>query len=72
MRLRLREWRRRRALSQSELAAMAGITKATVVALEKGDPRRPHPRTIRQLAQALGIEPDELRAPDDPEEEESR
>jgi transcriptional regulator with XRE-family HTH domain len=60
MRLRLREWRHQRTLSQSELAALSGITKATIVNLEKSEHRTPHPRTIRKLAAALGIEPREL------------
>ncbi len=58
--LRIREWRKRRALSQAELAELAGVTKATVVALEKSGHRTPHPKTVRKLAAALGIRPDEL------------
>ena len=67
-RLRLREWRRWRALSQAELAALAGVTKATVVALEKPNHRTPQPRTVRKLAAALGIEPHELYAEQEQEE----
>ena len=67
--LRLREWRRRRALSQAELAALAGVTKATIVALEQDGRRTPHPRTVRKLAAALGIEPTELYAHEVNEEE---
>lgn len=69
--LRLREWRRRRALSQAELATLAGVTKATIVALEKPDPRTPHPRTLRKLAAALGVEPHELYPPEAEHEERS-
>ena len=63
--LRVREWRRRRALSQAELAQLAGLTKATVVALEKPDARTPYPRTVRKLAAALGVEPEDLYGADD-------
>ena len=67
--MRLKAWRRRRALSQAELAALAGLTKPTVVGLEWPTPRTPHPRTVRKLAAALGIEPHELyESPDDQEE----
>lgn len=58
--LRLREWRERRALSQAELAERAGLAKLTVTRLERPGPANPHPRTLRQLADALAIEPPEL------------
>lgn len=45
-------------LSQRELAVMAGVDRGTVRALEKEPPaKRPHPKTIRKLAAALGIKP---------------
>lgn len=69
MQLRLREWRRRRVLSQTELAARSGVTKATIVNLEKPEHRTPHPRTLRKLAEALGIEPYELYGPEQELEE---
>ena len=65
-RLRLREWRERRALSQAELAAAAGLAKGTIVGLERPNPRQPHPSTVRKLAAALGVEPPELWAPASP------
>lgn len=67
--LRLKDWRAYRALSQADLAARSGVTKATIVALEKPDHRTPHPRTVRRLARALDVQPPELyRAPDAGEE----
>lgn len=66
MQLQLRDRRQWRALSQAELAALSGVTKATIVNLEKPAHRRPHPRTIRKLAAALGIEPHELYAAEAP------
>ena len=58
--LRLKQWRAYRALSQADLAVRSGVTKATIVALEKPDHRTPHPRTVRRLAMALDAHPHEL------------
>jgi len=58
--LRLRDWRAYRALSQADLAQHSGVTKSTIVSLEKPDRRTPHPRTVRRLAEALGVQPHEL------------
>jgi len=58
--LRLRDWRAHRALSQADLAERSGVTKATIVNLEKVDHRTPHPRTVRRLAKALEVQPHEL------------
>lgn len=45
-------------LSQRELAALAGVDRGTVRALEEEPPaKRPHPKTVRKLAAALGIKP---------------
>ena len=57
--VRLRELRRERALSQEDLEAMTGVTQATISALE-GNKRGARPRTVRRLAEALGVEPKEL------------
>ena len=48
-----------RVLSQRELARRAGLTHATVWRLENGY-REAHPRTIRRLADVLGVEPRDL------------
>ncbi len=55
----LKRERERAFLSQRELAKRAGIWYPTVSRIEK-DHTEPHPRTIRKLAEALGIEPAEL------------
>ena len=57
--LRLRELRRRQALSQRELAEKAGLSERTIKAIE-GGAENPHPKTIRALAEALGVQPWEL------------
>ena len=59
MRLRLREFRERRFLTQQDLADKIGTTKANISLLESGS-QQPRPSTIKRLAEALGVEPDEL------------
>ena len=51
----LRRWRRRAGLSQAGLAERASLSIAAVAALEQGQRRQPHPRTVRQLSHALGL-----------------
>lgn len=45
-------------LSQRELAARAGVSPATIVRLENGHDA--HHKTVRKLAEALGISPRDL------------
>jgi transcriptional regulator with XRE-family HTH domain len=56
---RLRELRRRRVLTLEELAKKAGVGRNTVWRLEHGM-MGAQPRTIRKLAKALDVEPEEL------------
>ena len=56
---RLRELRRRRVLTLEELAERAGVGRNTIWRLEHGV-MGAQPRTIRKLAKALNIEPEEL------------
>jgi DNA-binding XRE family transcriptional regulator len=58
--LRLADWRRRRFLSQDELAKESGVSKRAIVALESDEPPKPQGRTVRKLAAALGLEPADL------------
>jgi transcriptional regulator with XRE-family HTH domain len=55
----LRDLREERFLSHRELARTAGVSPTTVLNLEseQGKPQR---RTVRKLAEALGVEPSEL------------
>ena len=57
---RLRKVRDMRLLSQRELAERAGLSPTTILKLETGRVDEPHPRTIRKLADALKVDPDEL------------
>lgn len=55
----VRRLRELRALSQRELAARAGLSVTTVNRIELSQ-RKPMPKTVRKLAGALGISPQEL------------
>lgn len=59
MRLRLKEWRQKRAKTQDELSADSGVARTTIVRLEAeiGEAR---PSTVRKLAAALKIDPEDL------------
>src|SRR5688500_17099669 len=56
---RLRRLREAAGLSQGALAARAGLTAKGIAALERGRRQRPHPHTIRALADALDLTPTE-------------
>lgn len=58
----IREWRYERFLSQEELAERAGLSHALVSHAETGK-NRPRPRSLRAIAQALGIEPAQIKLP---------
>ncbi len=60
---RLRQLRRERALSQRDLSRLTGIAHDSISQLETGK-RDAQPRTIRNLAEALGVEPKELMKED--------
>jgi transcriptional regulator with XRE-family HTH domain len=56
---RLRDLRKRRLLTQEQLAARSGVGIATIVRVERNQVE-PQGRTIRKLAEALGVQPEEL------------
>ncbi len=56
---RLKELRRERVLSLRELEERSGVSYNTIWRIEDGR-QGAHPRTIRKLADALGVEPKEL------------
>ena len=56
---RLRDLRRERVLSLRELEEKSGVSYNTIWRIEDGR-QGAHPRTIRKLADALGVEPKEL------------
>ena len=56
---RLRHLRKDRVLSMRELEELAGVSYNTIWRIEDGR-QGAHPKTIRKLAKALGVEPREL------------
>lgn len=55
----LRHYRERAGLSQEALATRTGLTAKAISALERGERRRPYPRTLTLLATALDLTTDE-------------
>jgi transcriptional regulator with XRE-family HTH domain len=53
-----------RFLSQAELAAQSQVSRTTIARIEAGE-IVPYPRTVRKLAEALGVQPIELASPDE-------
>lgn len=64
--LNLRIHRQSKGLSQRELGSRAGVSSGTVYRLENGL-RGGYPRTLRKLASALGVSPEDLVRGDRPE-----
>jgi transcriptional regulator with XRE-family HTH domain len=56
---RLRDLRKRRLLTQEELAEHSGVGVATIIRAERNQVE-PRGSTIRKLAEALNVEPEEL------------
>jgi transcriptional regulator with XRE-family HTH domain len=56
---RLKELRRERVLSLREFEERSGVSYNTIWRIEDGR-QGAHPRTVRKLAQALGVDPKEL------------
>src|SRR3712207_7006092 len=57
--VRLRQVREAAGLTQEDLAFRAGLSAKGISDLERGARRRPHPHTVRSLADALEISEDE-------------
>ena len=56
---RLRDLRKRALLTQKELADKSGVGVTTIIRIERNQVE-PHGRTIRRLAEALEVAPEEL------------
>ena len=56
---RLKELRRARVLSLRELEERSGVSYNSIWRIEDGR-QGAHPRTVRKLAEALGVKPSEL------------
>ena len=57
---RLRELRRGMYLSQRDLAEISGVSATTIANLEHKEGITAYGKTVRRLAQALDVAPDEL------------
>ena len=57
---RLRQVRRRKDLTQEQLAAMAGVSPITISRMEQGNAAHAHACTLRDLARALDVSTDYL------------
>ncbi|WP_395108558.1 helix-turn-helix domain-containing protein [Actinomadura sp. SCN-SB] len=57
---RLREWRKRRGITQRELAGLAGVSLSLVRKLEQGERQDTRVETLRRFASALKIPTSEL------------
>jgi transcriptional regulator with XRE-family HTH domain len=62
---RLKDVRQRKALTQQQLAERAGVNRVTIARIEGGKDE-PFPTTVRKVADALGVEPEELLEPASP------
>jgi putative transcriptional regulator len=60
LRLRIRELRDEKGLSQQELGDLAGVRQATISELESGKAQRLDLKTLERLAIALDVEPGTL------------
>ena len=59
MRIKLREWRLAKVMTQAELSRLSGVTEATISRIESGQ-HEARISTVRKLAAALEIEPQAL------------
>jgi transcriptional regulator with XRE-family HTH domain len=59
---RLKDVRQRKALTQQQLADRAGVNRVTIARIEGGKDE-PFPTTVRKVADALGVDPEELLEP---------
>jgi transcriptional regulator with XRE-family HTH domain len=59
---RLKTVRERKAFTQEQLAEKAGVSRATLARIETGQ-NEPYPSTVRKIADALGVEPEQLMEP---------
>jgi transcriptional regulator with XRE-family HTH domain len=57
----LRQWRRRRGMSQQSLAALCGHSVSTLSTIERGANRVPEVATMRDVARVLGVDKMHIR-----------
>ncbi len=52
--------RRGEGLTQEELSDASGVAQSTIAQIETGKRERPHPGTLKKLANALGVRTSDL------------
>jgi transcriptional regulator with XRE-family HTH domain len=57
---RIRELRERVGITQEELSTKSGVSRATIWALERGEDKVTTTKTLLNLANALGVQMDDL------------
>lgn len=60
MSTRIRQFREQRGIQIDDLAARAGVALETLRDIESGAITKPMPMTLRRIARALNVPPDEL------------
>src|SRR5918911_509574 len=58
----LQQYRAAAGVSQEELAERAGLSRRGISDLERGERRSPHPATVRRLAAAMNLDPNDRAA----------
>lgn len=58
----VRKARRKRGLSTAKLSELTGVSRATIVRIEAGAHRSPHPKALEKIALALGLPVSDLYA----------
>lgn len=56
----LRDIRIAKGITQEDLESSSGVTQTTISAIERGKNKRPSWETVRRLASALSVPPEEL------------
>ena len=64
-------WRRRRGMTQRELAALVGVNRVSLSRIERGETENIAADTLRKLAQALKVKTDYLHGLIDEEDAEA-
>lgn len=56
----IRETRIAKGMSQKELSRLSGVSRATIIGLERGDVSNTKMDTLRKIADSLGLTLDEI------------